>query len=415
MTEAARFIAEARRTYIDANAASMRWMLSRPLLHEGFLNTKQNSITLVDYGPGDGLRGPDFTYGWIQGRGLEALVTHAEAFAVSDPELTSAMDAVARPLYGILQGLWSRDGHAYFCYDARLQPIIARPDGTSAPQAQPAEIYTYSDIFVLKGLIAAAARYDVASLGAYADKLSDLTDAIEHGRFQMDERKLLSAGAVAAQPDDLGPRMILLGAAGMLGRLGQRTAASFADRLVAHVLERHLDPGTGLLRNVPGEDACNVGHGIELVGFAFDYLPADTDPNLVRQLETVLLASFNAGFHPIGLRLSVSVRTREPTSPYCPWWSLPETIRSAALCYERTGNPAVLEVWRKAHEAFFRIYWRGEPAIAYQTMTDDGPIDFVPATPDLDPGYHTGLSLLAAINAAGRMAQTAPRNTDRDA
>ena len=31
-------------------------------------------------------------------------------------------------------------------------------------------------------------------------------------------------------------------------------------------------------------------------------------------------------------------------------------------------------------------------------MTADGPADFVPATPDLDPGYHTGLSLLAAID-----------------
>ena len=106
---------------------------------------------------------------------------------------------------------------------------------------------------------------------------------------------------------------------------------------------------------------------------------------------------------PPGVRLAVSAASGEPTSPYCPWWSLPETIRAAALCFERSGNRAVLEVWRTAHEAFFGTYWRGEPAIAYQTMTTDGPVDFVPATPDLDPGYHTGLSLLAAIEAARRM------------
>ena len=63
----------------------------------------------------------------------------------------------------------------------------------------------------------------------------------------------------------------------------------------------------------------------------------------------------------------------------------------------------MLDIWRRAHAAFFDTYWRGEPAIAYQTMTRDGPIDFVPATPDLDPGYHTGLSLLAAVEAAARM------------
>lgn len=397
------FIEEARRVYTQANAASLRWLLARPLLGPGFLNSKQNSITLADYGPADGLRSPEFTYGWIQGRGLEALVTHAAFFAESDPELTQSIDATARGLYAVLQGLWARDGHAYFCYDTELRPVIAAPDGSAALQAQPADIYTYSDIFVLKGLIAAAARYDRASLAGYLAALPALADAIEGGRFQMDQRRELSAETAAVQPDDLGPRMILLGAAGMLNRIGQPEAAGFADRIVAHVLGRHLDPVTGLLRNVPGEDACNVGHGIELVGFAFDYLPANADPALVKTLETILLASFKAGFRKPGLRLSVSIETGEPTSPYCPWWSLPETIRSAALCHERTGNPQVLDVWRQAHGAFFDTYWRGEPALAYQTMTDDGPVDFVPATPDLDPGYHTGLSLLAAIEAAGRM------------
>ncbi len=397
------FLEEARQVYADANAASLRWLLARPLLGPGFLNTKQNSITLADYGPADGLRSPGFTYGWIQGRGLEALVTHAAFFAASDPELAQSVDVVARHLYAVLQGLWARDGHAYFCYDADLRPVIGAPDGSTASQAQPADIYTYSDVFVLKGLIAAAARYDQASLGGYLGQLPALVEAIEGGRFQMDERRELSAAAAAGQPDDLGPRMILLGAAGMLNRIGHGEAADFADRIVAHVLERHLDPVTGLLRNVPGEDACNVGHGIELVGFAFDYLPDNADPALVKTLETILVASFKAGFRGPGIRLSVPIETGEPTSPYCPWWSLPETIRSAALCHERTGTAQVLDVWRQAHGAFFDTYWRGEPAYAYQAMTDDGPVDFVPATPDLDPGYHTGLSLLAAIEAAGRM------------
>lgn len=403
MSESTGFIAQAAQVYADANAASLRWLLARPLLGPGFLNSKQNSITLAHYGPNDSLRSPEFTYGWIQGRGLEALVTHAAFFEATDGGLTEAIDAVARPLYGILQRLWERDGHAYFCYDADLRPVVAGADGAIRPQAQPAEIYTYSDIFVLKGLIAAAARYDLPRLDGYLTHLPALADAVEGGRFQMDERQLLSVETARNQPDDFGPRMILLGAAGMLKRAGRPGAAVFADRFIAHVLERHLDPASGLLRNVPGLDVCNVGHGIEFVGFALDHLPAKADRALVDQLEAILVASFAAGFHPPGVRLAVSAATGKPTSPYCPWWSLPETIRSAALCYERTGNPLVLDVWRKAHAAFFKTYWRGEPAIAYQTMTADGPVDFVPATPDLDPGYHTGLSLLAAIKAAGRM------------
>jgi mannose/cellobiose epimerase-like protein (N-acyl-D-glucosamine 2-epimerase family) len=402
MSEASAFLDQARRTYIGANTAGLRWLLERRLLGAGFLNSKQNSITLADYGLADGLRGPEYIYGWIQGRGLEALVTHAAFFAASDPALAAKIDAVARPLYGILSGLWERDGHAYFCYDSQLRPVVAGENGQTL-QTRPADIYSYSDIFVLKGLIAAAARYAPETLDRHLADLPALVTAIETGRFQMDERRLLSAENVADQADDFGPRMILLGAAGMLNRIGQPDAGRFADRFVTHVLERHLDPRSGLLRNAPGADACNVGHGIELVGFALDYLPANADAALVERLEAILLSSFKAGFHAPGVRLVVSVETGQPGSPYCPWWSLPETIRSAALAYERTGNPAVLAVWRKAHATFFETYWRGEPAIAYQTMTENGPVDFVPATPDLDPGYHTGLSLLAAIEAVGRL------------
>ncbi|WP_417308580.1 hypothetical protein [Devosia sp.] len=52
----------------------------------------------------------------------------------------------------------------------------------------------------------------------------------------------------------------------------------------------------------------------------------------------------------------MSAATGQPTSPYCPWWSLPETIRSAALCYERTGAADILEIWRTADETFFSDY-----------------------------------------------------------
>ena len=96
------------------------------------------------------------------------------------------------------------------------------------------------------------------------------------------------------------------------------------------------------------------------------------------------------------------MRTLKPAIPWCPWWSLPEAIRAAALGYERTGSLEMRRVWSEAHEAFFGEFWRAEPPIAYQTLTAKGPVDQVPATPDLDPGYHTGLSLLAAIEVADR-------------
>lgn len=390
--------------YLGSNAATLNWMLDRPRLHGAYLNTKMNPLTLVDYGPETGWRGPDHIYGWIQGRGLESVLTHAVAYTERDPALAKALTSAGKTLASALDSLRAEDGHAYFAYDRETRPIRFGPDGETIAQSLPADIFTYSDTFVAKGLIAAAAANDRDALPRHLAALEKIITSIESGRFQMDEKIALSEANLAAEPDDFGPWMIMLGAAGMLNRLGcGATAAAYADRFIAHVIERHFDPQSGLLRNAPGEDVCNVGHAIEFVGFALDYLPPDADPGLIATLETILVSSFTTGFAGPGIRLTVSAETRQPTSSYCPWWSLPETIRSAALCFELTGSAEVLALWQKADETFFTRYWRPEAAIAYQCLTPDGPVDYVPATPDLDPGYHTGLSLLAAAEVADRL------------
>lgn len=405
------FLEAARRDYVRINAATLDWVLDRPRLDGVYLNTKLNPLTLADYGPEDGLRGPDFLFGWIQGRGLEALALHAGFFDAVQPDLAKRLDAAARELYAALDGLTGASGHAYFCYDKAYTPIRRLDGGGWTAQSLPTDIYTFSDAFVAKGMVAAAARLALPSLDDNLDALANVIAAIEDNRFQIDEHAPLGTETLAAQDADFGPRMILLGAAGMLRRIGAGEAhTAFANRFIDHVLTHHYDPASGLLRNVPGGDVSNVGHGIEFTGFALDHLEAGAAPDVLETLENILCASFEAGYAQPGVALTVSVATGERLSPYCPWWTLPETIRTAALLYERTGSERVLAVWRTAHEAFFTWYWRETPPIAYQCRTADGPIDYVPATPDLDPGYHTGLSLLGAISAIDRMTS----NRERD-
>lgn len=405
---AAAFLAETARTCRAANAAALDWLLARPDIDGGFLNTRQNSITLADYEADDGWRSPRYLSGWIQGRGLEALVSHANALATRDPARSAALTARARRLAPLLAELAADcQDHVYFAYDLAAlggpEPVRPGRDDRPEPQARPVWLYTYADAFAAKGLVAAAAALSPETVGRRLATLAEVIAAIESGRFQMDEKAVLGSAALAAQADDFGPRMILLGAAGLLHRIGHGDATAFADRFIAHILDRHLDGATGLLRNVPGEDACNVGHGIEFVGFALQHLPVDADPGLVATLERVLLVSFGAGFVGPGIALNVSIATGRTLSPYCPWWSLPETMRAAALVFERTRSDDALAVWQAAHHAFFRRFWRADVGIAYQTLTADGPVDYVPATPDLDPGYHTGLSLDAAATVAERL------------
>lgn len=396
------FQASARDIYVEANKGTLAWLLDRPRRHAGFLDSKVNSITLQDFPASDRWRGPATTYGWIQGRGLEALVAHAEFFEAEDQAFADTIHEAARLLFTELRSLYDRHGAAFFAYDEDLNPVIPDEGGRPVPQVTDSGLATYSDLFVLKGLIRAAQRYHPDSLPKYLARMADAITAIENNRFVMDEKQRLNQRALDAQEPEFGPRMIAMGAAAMLSRIGFEDQAAFGDRFIDHILERHLDPSTGLLRDAQGGGRANIGHAIEFAGFALEYLPPDADRSLVGRIADLVPAAFNAGFTGPGLCLHVSITNQRPSSPYFPWWSLPETIRAAALAHERAGPGLQMDVWRRAHEAFFTNYWRGKPALAYQTRTADGPVDYVPATSDLDPGYHTGLSLLGAIEVVDR-------------
>ncbi|MFK7892100.1 MAG: hypothetical protein AB8B63_14890 [Granulosicoccus sp.] len=381
------------------------WILDRPSRDDGFLDTKVNPITGADYDEQSGFRGPDYTYGWIQGRGLEALTAFARYFQDSEPGLSTRLIQRARPLYDALASLHSRDGHVYFLYDDKMQAVRLSTTGL-APQLPADFIYTYSDAFAAKGLFSAACLFDPDQVRCYQTYLVDVITAIEDHRFQMDESEVLSEVAIQAEAVDFGPRMILLGAAGLLHRNNCSNTTAFADRFISDVIERHLQPKTNLLLNAPGQDVCNIGHAVEFCGFAFEHLLMNSEQNLISRLENILISSLELGMMGPGIALSVSASSGKALSPYYPWWSLPETIRACALGMQLTGSDRLLPYLQQSDAVFFDRYWRPEKRFAYQTRTVDGPVDFVPATPDLDPGYHTGLSLLAAIKSINVMQQS---------
>jgi len=394
------FFSFARNLYDCSNEVGLKWMLEREPLHGFYLNTKINSISLEDYSSEDGRRGPEWVYGWIQGRGLEAIVTHLKSSRFKSNALTVQLNDRASALYSALNSLLSNSGHAYFCYDKLMQPVWNSLHQPPSFNLYDSQIYTYSDVFFAKGLIAASVHFNSKHTMTHVRYLAEIISSIEENRFQIDESIPANAQALERQPNSYGPRMILLGAANLLQMFGQSNASFFADRFINYILDKHLDQPTSLLRDHVGGDSCNPGHAIEFVGFSLEYLPADADPGLIAILEKILLASFYGGFKGPGICLDISIQTGCTTSSYYPWWSLPEAIRAAALLYNRTHSVASLTVWKVAHEAFFRSYWRTSPPIAFQTLTVDGPVDFVPATSDLDPGYHTGLSLLCASKIA---------------
>jgi hypothetical protein len=75
---------------------------------------------------------------------------------------------------------------------------------------------------------------------------------------------------------------------------------------------------------------------------------------------------------------------------------MPVAIRACALGMYLDPGLDLQTLWQRCDHAFFTDYWQAHRGFAFQTRDVSGPVDFVPATPDLDPGYHTGLSLLRA-------------------
>jgi len=390
------WVAKAISRYDCCNRDTLNWVLARTTLG-GFVNTKVNALSGSEYTRRSGLRGPDFTYGWIQGRALEALVVFARHYHTIDPKLSERLTETAQKLYQNLADLHARDGHAYFLYGPDFQPIRPSPNGIQ-PQSQAGSIYTYSDAFVAKGLFVASCQFDPSQSGRYLAYLQSVIAAIETGRFQMDEAQILSVESVDIEPDDFGPMMILMGAAGILHQAGREDETAFADRFINDVLTRYFDPESGLLLNIPGHDTCNVGHAIEFCGFAFEHLATRPDDPRIEQLISILVRSLEVGIQGPGIALSLSAKSGHAISPYYPWWPLPEAIRACSRGLKLSNDMHLLELWKRVDDLFFKNYWQSTRHFAYQTRTVDGPVDFVPATPDLDPGYHTGLSLLAATN-----------------
>jgi hypothetical protein len=87
-----------------------------------------------------------------------------------------------------------------------------------------------------------------------------------------------------------------------------------------------------------------------------------------------------------------------------PWWSLPETIRAALasglVAESEEGRLTCLEILARSHNAFVTHYVRPQMHLMAVKVRDarGQVVDLMPSFPDVDPGYHTALSLIDALD-----------------
>jgi len=158
------------------------------------------------------------------------------------------------------------------------------------------------------------------------------------------------------------------------------------------------------------------GHSIEFVGLCLKFTRIAKKSNTLSkaQIQAIseieklmpetLIANFDNGFRDVGgLCKTFDLLTRCPVNTHMPWWSLPETIRAALESFMVSDDEHIkkqcLHIAAKSHNAFMKYYVRPElNMMAVQARDKDGnAVDVIPAVPDADPGYHTGICLIDSL------------------
>ncbi len=496
--------------YYDWLPRVIEWMVERFENRPDypFLDTKYDVINRRDFSSADGLRGPDGIFGWIQGRGLEALAYHAEWLRDSsrvDPEMKSLVDrieCVVSTLYHTLREIRSNNhGHLCFLMDRegnRIEPDMGGRSSTRRPGAARGadrevedDIYCFADMFCAKGMFAAASLLsDRAGLDEAREYLRAIESSLWDGGFRNGQVTLQENGRVKSEDTrvraqsnqkqaqgahlgahlrEQGPYMIFLGAlATVVGRPGEEWeewASESGTRIIDHIMRYHVahDDVEGSIRKndlwervnedgLPavedGKIVSDPGHSLELVGLAATFLQRMRRSGSVvseydrgdggggstrrhgaqhrsgrhrgvgihdrkirgyeERLPAILFRNFSNGFQDRagGICKTFDCISRRLINDDMPWWSLPETMRSAVTAYRYTHDERdrarCLEIFSKCHNAFLQHYIRPtQPPLWAQTRDAHGDIvDVIPSCSDVDPGYHTNMSVIEAMRTA---------------
>ena len=419
----------------------MEMIVDRYQRNDGYrwVDTKKSLLTGFDYQDEDFLKGKNTIYCWIQGRALEALTYHSKWLENNGRE--DLADELKIILSDVLESLEkareTNGGHLFFFMDKDGKAFNIK-NGSEIEYLPKGSISTYnlSDLFGSKGMYKAARYLGKGKSTAEAKRYSlDVMDSIWQGNFKSDQFSfrgdIRSAGAIL---NSIGPYMLMLDAVNMWIEDCPDEAAKTALRLVDRVMSNHIciggkwnfgeeydciemveTDGWPVIRDGVAES--DPGHSIEFVGLAlrvFYNLRGSNVWNkyqkIIEQYESMLVnilkRNFANGFveNVGGICKGFDLVSRKIIDSDMPWWSMPETMRAslyaAAICKDNDLKDELVEIYRKCHNGFVDNYLR--PELSYmcvQTIGADGLVkDAIPATPDADPGYHTGVCLIDCIS-----------------
>jgi len=420
----------------------------------GWVDMKFDPSTGEERAPDSRLYRKDRIYGWIQGRALESLAAHLGWIRHRDipglpgrDELQAAGDALYRRLFSVSLPAGATAPQVYFVMDPQGRPVsgpasAARLDMSPNPKTAVGRA-TLSQLFTLRGLFAyARQRNYISDLERLLPLLRRSVDAALEGNCLNDQLAFNPDGTSYNPPPRRGyeGEMIALGACELLfsqsgSREDLQRGRDLVEKLCAHFLHINQAGEPSLVEALDGEGLplveegrirTNPGHALEFVGLSLQLFrnagcvgkpggkrgPADKSgsergalpelsPETKSLLRRIAWTCAKAGRAPHGgIYRSIDADNGSPLDSACPWWSSFEAARTFAELYLAASDDAERLRCAQTAASFFDTIenaYLKPSAIGFpvQTISAAGEvIQRIPATPDLDAGYHNGLPLI---------------------
>lgn len=409
--------------YRQVIGESFNYMVERSCGKE-YINTKFDVIDGSDYtnaaAPELKFRSKEVVYSWIQGRGAESLAGH---FRAGFGEKQAVLELLKKVVENMEKVRAANGGRMFFMFSPAGK--FLNGDLSERQEAVPGKA-NYSDLFYSKGLVSAAdVLQDKDLLVKALHYFQQTLDGILDLEFVTDQQAFDPKNPVTAVPGKIlqGPFMIALSGIAFAAELTQ--SGEFLDygkKFIERLLTLHTTYNSGMPEffeaitpeNKPYIDnngqLCDPGHALEFVGLSLKFLlvmekfqrPEDKDflEKCRRVYKDFLLNHYRIGRHKTvgGIVKSFDLQSGNYINTDMPWWSLPETIRAAVFAEKfcNMDNSSIIEECTAAFAGKFVN--PDQHYFAYQTVDDAGlPVRVIPAVPDLDPGYHTNLSLLDVL------------------
>lgn len=383
----------------------------------------------------------DRIYGWIQGRALESFTAHLRwgeslaEYKVFDMEMAKA---AAEKLYRKIMAACFPPGTPVPSASFVMDPAGAAIGKEFGPGAT-----TLTQLFILRGLLAYASYKGFhEDAERVASALRAAVDGSLRGECFDDQIKFGELGGESYEEARKGyeGQMISLGACELL-LAHSREAADAARGLqcVSKVLTDFLLKGNGGqlfiadalgTRGEPfrenGRLAVNPGHSIEFAGLSLQYMrhasamgidlsmgspeEADKIAGMKATLEAIAISCDRAGRASHGgIVRSIDAETLEVVNGACPWWSSFEAARTFGELYADSSDDAAKDrcIARvNSYLSCIRDVYLAPSSLGIPVQTVDmegNVVPIIPATPDIDAGYHTGMPLLDLYEIAGAM------------